>query len=108
MMAMRMETSGPPSSWFVGGSGCGHLRARCRLHQFSTKLVLVFTPPDAAPTRRAESHAERGTADPQLGPLARALDRLLEATIVGGFSCVGSMAAGRLSPGRSRRGRWSS
>ena len=58
----------------------------------------MFTPPNAAPTRRAESHAERGTGDPQPGPLARALDRLLEATIVGGFSRVGSMARRATQP----------
>ncbi len=65
------------------------IRGPCsRPGQFITKLALVFTPPDTAPTRRAETHAERGAGDPQPGPLARALDRLLEATIVGSFSRV--------------------
>jgi dehydrogenase/reductase SDR family member 12 len=52
----------------------------------------MFTQPNAAPTRRAETHAERGAGDPQPCPLARALDGLLEATIVGSFSRVGLMA----------------
>ena len=58
----------------------------------------MFTPPNAAPTSRAESHAERGAGDPRPGPLARVLDRLLEATIVGSFSRVGLMARRATQP----------
>ncbi len=58
----------------------------------------MFTPPNAAPTRRADARVERGAGDTRPGRLANALDRLLEATIVGSFSRVGFMARRATQP----------
>ncbi len=45
--------------------------------------------PSAAPVHPTEGDAGRAVANPRPGPLATALDRLLEATIVGSFSRIG-------------------
>ena len=66
--------------------------------QFSTKLAIVFSQPNAAPARWAEAPAGRGAGETQPGRLANALDRLLEATIVGSFSRVGFMARRATQP----------
>ncbi len=57
--------------------------------QFSTKLVLVREGKNRAPTPRLPAGTAREKSAHPPAPLARALDALLEATVVGSFSRLG-------------------
>jgi hypothetical protein len=59
---------------------------------FSTKIASVLTAPNASPLRGIQTDTGGAAVVPRPGPLARALDGQLEATIVGSFSRSGWLA----------------